>query len=318
MHNIIVIGAVHSTAETIKSLVEHGLNPKGILGFQPEDTTNVSGWSDLESIAKAHNIPFKPFQKINEGELLEWANEFNPDIIFAVGFSQLLKKDWLEMPTLGCVGFHPTKLPKGRGRAPIAWLILNEKEGASTFFLMGEGADDGPILVQKPFSINKDDDATSVEQKILASLKEALDDWLPKLKNGEWNPIPQDETEATWYGKRTPEDGIIDWNQSAKDMDRLVKASTKPHPGAFTFHEFEKIIIWESMVEEKLNIKGVVGRILLKHNQKGLLVQCGEGLLWLKKLSKDISKFKVGQKLGFDPQIEIEKIWNEIKRLKNE
>lgn len=318
MHNIIVIGAVHSTAETINSLVNNGLKPKGILGFKPEDTTNVSGWSDLESIAKQHNIPFKPFQKINDSEHLEWAKEIKPDIIFAVGFSQLLKKDWLDMPKLGCVGFHPTKLPKGRGRAPIAWLVLNENEGASTFFLMGKGADDGPIFVQKSFSIDEKDDAKTVEQKILSSLKQALDDWLPKLKNGKWNPIPQDETQATWYEKRTPDDGLIDWDQSVKAIDRLVKASTNPHPGAFTYHDFEKVIVWESEVEENLNIQGVVGRILLKDNEKGLLVQCGEGLLWLTKLSKDISEFKVGQKLGFDPQIEIEKIWKEIKRLKNE
>ncbi|MFA5670054.1 MAG: formyltransferase family protein [Balneolaceae bacterium] len=318
MHNIIVIGAVNSTAEIIKSLVKHDLKPKGVLGFQPVETTNVSGWADLEEISEKLDIPFKPFQKINEPENLDWAKSFKPDIIFAVGFSQLLKDDWLEMPKLGCVGFHPTKLPKGRGRAPIAWLILEENEGASNFFLMGEGADDGPVFVQKPFSIDKEDDATTVEEKILISLNEALDSWLPKLKKGEWNPIPQDNAKATWYGKRTPEDGIIEWQQSAESIDRLVKASTEPHPGSYSYYNYEKIIVWESAVERELNIKGVVGRVLLKDKNKGVLVQCGEGLLWLRKVSIDINEIKIGQQLGFVPQIEIEKIWKEIKKLKNE
>lgn len=318
MHNILVIGTVNSTAEIIKSLVKHELKPKGVLGFQPEDITNVSGWADLKELSEKLEIPFKPFQKINESENLDWAKSFNPDIIFAVGFSQLLVSDWLEMPKLGCVGFHPTKLPKGRGRAPIAWLILDETEGASNFFLMGEGADDGPIFVQKTFLIDEEDDATTVENKILESLNKALDSWLPKLKNGEWNPIPQDDVKATWYGKRTPEDGVIEWQYSAEAIDRLIKASTKPHPGAYSYYNYEKIIIWESKVERELKIKGVVGRVLLKDKHQGVLVQCGEGLLWLSKLSKDIKEIKIGQQFGFVPQIEIEKIWKEIKKLKNE
>lgn len=317
MYKILVIGAVNSTAETIKALIRNGLKPMGVLGYQPDDFTNVSGWSDLETLSLKHNIAFKSFKKINDNQYIEWAKEKKPDIIFAVGFSQLLDNKWLEMPKLGCIGFHPTKLPKGRGRAPLSWLVLEEDEGASTFFLMGKGADDGPIFTQNEFKVNSDDDASTIKTKIINTLNEALDKWLPELKKGIWNPIPQDEFHASWYGKRNPEDGLIDWEQKSNRIDKLVKATTKPHPGAFTYYDSNKIIIWESKVEENLKIKGVTGRILKKDEDEGVLVQCGQGLLWIKKMSIDFSVMRVGKKLGFDPQIEIEKIWKEINHIKN-
>lgn len=317
MNNVIVIGAVNSTAETIHSLVRNGIMPKGILGYAPAEIEDVSGWTNLKEVAEKYEIPFKSFLKINDEENIEWARLKKPEIIFAVGFSQLLNKSWLDMPTLGCIGFHPTKLPKGRGRAPIAWLILNEKKGASSFFLMGEGADDGPVFVQKEFIIESTDNASIIEGKILAALSKALDEWLPKLKNGEWKPIPQNEKQASWFGKRSPVDGIIDWNDSAKNIDKLIKASSYPYPGSFTFHNHEKLIIWESTQEKEIDIKGVTGRILIINDSKGLLIQCGEGLIWIKNLSKKISQFRVGQKLGYNTQVEINKIWTEINKLKN-
>ena len=86
------------------------------------------------------------------------------------------------MPKLGCIGFHPTLLPKGRGRAPLAWLILKEKKGAASFFLMDKKADSGPVFVQEPFEIEDNDDASRVEKKIEIAIEKALDKWLPELK----------------------------------------------------------------------------------------------------------------------------------------
>ena len=318
-YSILVIGSVNSTAETIKGLVRNDLKPVGILGYQPSNKQNVSGWRNLQKLAMQHDIPFKGFKKINDPEYLEWAHTKKPDIIFAVGFSQLLHKKWLDLPSKGCVGFHPTVLPKGRGRAPLAWLILNqEKKGAATFFLMGEGADDGPIFVQKEFEINNNDTVRSVADKVLKNIGLALDTWLPDLKKGVWNPKPQNHENASWYGKRDPNDGIIDWSQSAYDIDRKIRATTRPYPGAFTFLNDEKIIIWSSHIEEKIDYKGVPGKILIIDDDNGILVQCGTGLLWLEEVSVKWNKFKVGIKLGYDTQIEIHNIWEELKKLKNE
>lgn len=318
--NILVIGAVQSTAKTIIGLVRNGLNIVGILGHEPSNPNNVSGLYNLKHLAFEYNIDYIDFQKVNDIEKVRWGQSKQPDIIFAVGFSQLLSTTWLEMPTLGCIGFHPTCLPKGRGRAPLAWTILEERCASATFFLMGEGADDGPIFVQKQFSLTTEDDASSVESKINLAIDQALDKWLPELKEGIWNPLPQNEADASWFGKRTPDDGIINWHEPAYKIDRLIKASTHPHPGAFTFWQKQKINIWHSELEENIHIKGVTGRILVNDKNKGYLVQCGEGLLWINNLTNEhmLIDLKVGAKLGYYADLEIFKLWQEIESLKYE
>jgi methionyl-tRNA formyltransferase len=303
-----LIGSVKSSETVLLQLIKYQFNVVGVLGFNPANKENVSGWTDLSKTANKERIPYSDYQKINDRKHLDWMNEKRPDVIFAVGFSQLLSKEWLELPQLGCIGFHPTCLPKGRGRAPLAWLVLEEKKGAASFFLMGEGADDGPVFIQEAFVIEQEDDASSVGVKIDKAIKIALNKWLPRLKACEWNPVPQEEMLASWYGKRTPSDGVINWNQSAYSIDRLIKSAAKPHPGAFTFWKEKKMIIWQSKIEEKISIKGVIGRVLISKDQS-YLIQCGEGLLWISSIEDDIT-LNVGDKLGYNVEYEIYKIKN--------
>lgn len=319
MYRILVIGAVSTTKHTLKQLIKNDFNVVGVLGHEPTLKGKVSGWVDLTALSNQYNLDYKGFKKINDSENIKWAEEKKPDIIFAVGFSQLMSEDWINMPRLGCIGFHPTHLPKGRGRAPLAWTVLEQVKGTATFFLMGKGADDGPIFVQEIFDIKNDDDATSVEKKIEEAINISLSNWLPVLKKGIWEPIEQDENEATWYGKRSADDGIIHWDNSAYYIDRLIKASTKPHPGAYTYFKDEKIIIWESSLEKEIPIKGVVGRVLLVDKDKGYLVQCGTGLIWL--INCEIGnkiKLRVGDKLGYNIEDEIFNIKKLLKTISNE
>ncbi len=314
-----VIGAVNSTAVTIKSLSEHGFDIVGVLGHEPIKRSMVSGWYDLRKLSVKLSIPFLGFQKINEKENKSWMKEKRPEVIFAVGFSQILDDAWLKISTLGCIGFHPTRLPKGRGRAPLAWLVLEERKGAATFFLMGKGADDGPIFIQEPFDLEAEDDAKTVQEKIHKSMKIALKKWLPSLMKGIWNPIGQSELDAAYYSYRGPTDSCIDWNQSSNVIDRLIKATTKPYPGAYTFFQGKKLYVWKSKCENTYQIKGVVGRVLLSDEEKGLLVQCGNGLLWIIEYSSEDSlRPKVSNKLGFNTQEEIYKIWSFLNQTKKQ
>lgn len=313
MYKVLVIGAVNTTKHTLSQLMKYDFNVVGVLGHEPLNKDKVSGWTDLKAQSKELSLQYKGFKKINDEENINWAKEKNPDVIFAVGFSQLMSEEWLQMPTLGCIGFHPTHLPKGRGRAPLAWITLEQSVGSATFFLMGKGADDGPVFVQEIFSVESIDDATSVEKKIEKAIIKSLDKWLPQLKKGIWKPVPQNELKASWYGKRAMEDGNINWNNSAHYIDRLIKASTYPHPGAYTYFKDSKLVIWQSEVETKIPIKGVTGRVLL-NDERGYLIQCGEGLIWIKSidLQEDL-KLQVGDKLGYNIEDEIYKIKSILK-----
>ena len=192
---------------------------------------------------------------------------------------------------------------------------MKEKEGAATFFHMGKGADDGPIFVRQVFNISSLDDATSVKNKILNSIDLALDSWLPQLKKGIWNPIPQDEANATYYERRTKLDGWIDWELSDVQIDKLIRASTRPYPGAFTFYKDSILVVWKCSIEKQLKICGIPGRVLLKRDQD-LLIQTGKGLIWileyeiqnLKAEDTEKPKIKVGEKLGYNVEYEIYKL----------
>ena len=114
-------------------------------------------------IANESGYAYQPFRKVIE--CAESLREFAPDLVFAVGLSQIIPESMLRIPAKGFVGFHPTKLPLGRGRAPLAWLILDQNDGAASFFIMQEGVDDGQSA-QVPFSVEVSDDASSVEENV--------------------------------------------------------------------------------------------------------------------------------------------------------
>jgi methionyl-tRNA formyltransferase len=309
---VLVIGAVGTTALTIKMLLKHSFSIVGVLGHNPMNKNRVSGIIDLRNLCEEFNLDFFDFNNINSHDSISWGNSKSPDIIFAVGFSQLLSEDWLNMSQFGCIGFHPTDLPKGRGRAPIAWTVLEKEKCVVNFFRIGKNADEGKIFIREEVEYDDSDDATSLVPKIRLAIEKALDKWLPEIKDGILSGQDQDESLASYYGKREPCDSLIDWSNSAKNIDRLIKASAFPHPGAFTFCNEEIITIWKSRINETLNYKGVIGRIL-NINDNNLLIQCGFNTsIWIEKYDKQNTdtQLKIGDKLGFLYQNQIDKIIN--------
>lgn len=271
---IAVIGGVASTRLLIEKLYQNGFLDVHIFGYVPANTTNVSGWVDLSEPAQTSGYSFDPFVRV--GECIEVIKRQQPDLIFAVGLSQLIPDEILAVPRLGVIGFHPTALPKGRGRAPIAWLVLKQENGAATFFILRAGIDDGPILVQEHFEVNAEDTAATVEAKILLAEAVALDRWLPELATGSLVANEQEHDLATWYGRRTPEDGWVNWHASADAILQLIRASTHPHPGAYTFNQDHKISVWSAHLGTNKSESGVLGRILKVDGCNAFTVQCGD------------------------------------------
>lgn len=310
---IVVAGATVSTYKTLDALIRHGADVVGVLQLRGESAHTVTGYRKLDELADAHGIPCATFRNINDAEIVEQAREWQPDLMFVVGLSQLVRSEMMSIPTRGCVGFHPTFLPAGRGRAPFAWLILDGQPGAATFFLIDEGVDSGPIFVQETFEVSPDDYASDVEHKLIEAMRPALDRWLPELLSGAWNPRPQDEVLATLNGRRGLDDGLIDWHQSSDEIHTLIRAASRPHPGAYTWYQGRKLIVWRAELEKHLPWRGAVGRVLHVENQRGALVQTGDGLVWLTQVqfAEDSepgpaeAALRVGVKLGFVIQDEV-------------
>ena len=302
---IAVIGGVESTALLIRKLHQHGFREVRVWAYAPADYSEVSGWSDVFSLASTLGYSAIKFVKVTES--LDAISEFQPDCLFAVGLSQLIPDAMIRIPRLGCIGFHPTRLPLGRGRAPIAWIVMEGVPAAATFFKITGGVDDGPIIEQEEINVLPSDDACSVSTKILAAMSEASDRLLRAIAQGVLICADQDHRLATWYGRRTPDDGCIVWEEDASKILKRIRSATTPHPGAFTFFGDEIIVIWEAEICSDL-YKGVTGRILSISVEQSFVVQCGFGLIKIVKWSSEKWCPRVGQLLGFFAQVELSKL----------
>lgn len=293
-----IAGSVNSSLRTLKKLVEYKCNLACVLGLHPDRSKNVSGYNDLQGEAVKNNIPFKYFDKINSDDIYTFVKDARVDLLFVVGLSQMVREPLLSAARYGIVGFHPTKLPTGRGRGAVAWIILGKAKGAATFFLMDEGMDSGHILGQQAFDVSENDYAEDVIEKIKLSIDKVLDRILPDLKNGDLELIPQDHSKATYIGQRKPKDGLITWNDSCLDIHKLIRATSRPLPGAFTYMDGKKIVIYRSTPVAGQTYTGVPGRVLFLENERPL-VTCGEGALWLDEYESAMnSSFRVGSDLG--------------------
>ncbi|MFK8078844.1 MAG: formyltransferase family protein [Granulosicoccus sp.] len=314
---IILIGSVNSSLVTLSKLLQYEMNVVAVMGLESGNTARVSGLVSLREKAEDHQVPFFGFSKINDQA--EQIIALEPDLIFVVGLSQLVSSKIINSATHGCVGFHPTKLPAGRGRAPLGWLTYDQGEGAATFFKIADGVDDGPIYVQQSFVVQKEDDAKRVSGRIQLAVEQALDIWLPRLKLGHLESVEQDHRRASYHGIRKPDDGWLDWQSDAKTLHRLILSAARPHPGAYTFCGPEKIIIWGAREDYQRAYRGVVGRIQHVTAEKHFIVQTGEGGLLrvseYEALGHPDWSPKVGDLLGYYEQAEIFELKGQVTQL---
>jgi len=192
--------------------------------------------------------------KMNSESYLEHIAKWQPDVLLALGWYFMIPRRVRKSVPLGCVGIHASLLPKYRGGAPIPWAIINgETESGVTFFYFSDGIDDGDIIAQKRFSIEKKDDVAMVYKKATSTSIEILQEYLPMLATNTAPRIQQDHNQATNFPQRSPEDGLIDWSWDAKRIRDFIRAQTHPYPGAFTYIRGKKVTIWDADVIEADN-----------------------------------------------------------------
>ena len=168
----------------------------------------------------------------------EWQGQgaaIHPDFVFAFYYRHMLDKEWLALPRLGALNMHGSLLPKYRGRAPVHWAIINgeTQTGASLHFMV-EKPDAGALVDQEAVPILENDTALDVSMKVAAAAAMVLRRSLPLLISGKAASRPLDLSKGSYYGRRRPEDGRIDWHRGARTIHDLVRAVAPPFPGAFT------------------------------------------------------------------------------------
>lgn len=181
-----------------------------------------------------------------EGKGLAWITENGVefDNILSINYLFILEGDILRQAKNAAVNFHGSLLPKYRGRTPHVWAIINgEKEAGITAHLMNEECDDGDIVKQLVVPIEYEDTGADILAKYNAIYPGLVVSVVDDLEAGELKHTKQDISKATYFGKRTPEDGEINWNWQKERIRNWVRAQANPYPGAFTFLEGHKVII---------------------------------------------------------------------------
>jgi methionyl-tRNA formyltransferase len=230
---------------------------------------------DLKSFCELNLIPWIYTDDINSIDTSIWIRALSPDVIFCFGWSQIIKREILEIAPLGVIGFHPTALPKNRGRHPLIWsLVLGLEETASTFFRMNSGADSGDIVSQVKVEISIDDDASSLYDKVSRVAISQLNELVPRLRTGKIQIQKQNESVANTWRKRGYSDGLIDWRMSATTIHNLVRGLSAPYPGAHFLYEGREIKVWKTAIYSPSSANIEPGKVLAT-TEIGPIVKCG-------------------------------------------
>lgn len=203
--------------------------------------------TDISNLAKELKIPCFIGNPRKSVDLVNnFVSNKSIDILLSVNYLFIIEENIIQLPKLFAINIHGSLLPKYRGRTPHVWAIINgEKETGITAHILDKECDNGDII--KQLSIQIDDNMTGADilkmftQKYLLIIDLIIED----IESNSINRIKQDKEKATYFGKRTPEDGLINWNWQKERIKNWVRAQSFPYPGAFTLYNKTKIIIDE-------------------------------------------------------------------------
>ncbi|MBA0216918.1 bifunctional UDP-4-amino-4-deoxy-L-arabinose formyltransferase/UDP-glucuronic acid oxidase ArnA [Pectobacterium brasiliense] len=281
------------------------------------------------SVAKAAaemDVPVFAPEDVNHPLWVNRIRELAPDVIFSFYYRTLLSDDILQLPSFGAFNLHGSLLPRYRGRAPVNWVLVNgETQTGVTLHKMVSRADAGDIVAQSVVAIDEEDTALTLHGKCRTAAAALLAQQLPLIRSREITLTPQDESRASYFGRRTAADGLIDWQKSACEINNLIRAVTEPYPGAFTFLGERKVIIWRARVvkvnrvkSNDVGVNGVKqepGAIL---STSPLVVSCGEDALEIVSGQSEAGLYMSGSRLaaemGMVPQAKLGNLASRVQR----
>ena len=283
--------------DCLEAAAESGAEIAGVVTLPGPVDPNRSGQCAFDDVAARLGAALIETRDINSPETLNSIRELNPELIFVVGWSQLVRDSFIKLAPEGVFGMHPTLLPRHRGRAPIPWAILAglARTGVTLFEIVDATADSGEIVGQVVLDIAPDETATTLFQRLAEAHVQLIHELVPALVTRNAPRLPQDPSRASSWPKRTPADGIIDWETRAPYLYDWVRAQTRPYPGAFTFLGDEKVIVWGA---RPVDLQGSEpAGTIVEVSSAGPVVACGEGGLVLEEVQTN-AMLGVGERLG--------------------
>ncbi|MES4613294.1 MAG: bifunctional UDP-4-amino-4-deoxy-L-arabinose formyltransferase/UDP-glucuronic acid oxidase ArnA [Ewingella sp.] len=280
----------------LQALVDAGYDVQAV--FTHTDSPDENNFfSSVARVGAGLNLPVYAPEDVNHPLWVDRIRELQPDVIFSFYYRNMLSEEVLSLAPLGGFNLHGSLLPRYRGRAPVNWALLKgESETGVTLHKMVKRPDAGDIVGQLAVPISSDDIALTLHAKVRDAAKVLLTDVLPKIKQGNVTLTPQDESQASYFGRRTAADGEIHWHKSATEINNLIRAVTEPYPGAFTYLGQRKMTIWRSRPLATAHDKQP-GTVL---SSDPLVVACGEGALEILAGQSESGLYVQGSRLALE------------------
>ncbi|HEX9304444.1 MAG TPA: formyltransferase [Thermoanaerobaculia bacterium] len=269
-----VVFAYHTVGvRCLSVLLAQGVDVKLVLTHEDNPGENV-WFGSVRNRALEHGVPTVAPADPNAADVLARVRACDPDFLFSFYYRQILNAPLLAAARRGAYNVHGSLLPKYRGRVPVNWAIINgETETGATLHAMSEKPDGGDIVDQIAVPILPDDTAREVFEKVAVAAEMTLHRSLPALVAGTAKLTPQDLSKGSYFGGRRPEDGAIDWTRSAREIHNLVRAVTRPYPGAFCDTAAGRLAVWRTLVQNE----SAPGPPTLMVENGGLVARCGDG-----------------------------------------
>jgi methionyl-tRNA formyltransferase len=262
----------------LEHLLDRGA-PVVAVATHPGTAEEAGIWPSVADLAVSKQVPLLLSGKVHSPAFLGTLESLGVNMIISAYYRRILPPEVLARAHRGAFNLHPSLLPAYRGRAPLNWVLLRgERTTGVTLHEMIAEPDAGPIVAQVEIPIAADDDAGSLAKKLATAAIELFADLWPALEKGEYERRPQDESRAFRVGKRTPEDGRIDWRLPGEEIRNLVRAVAAPFPGAFSGDGEQRITIWRCVLSTvPCSSHGHPGD--LGESSEGLGFRCGDDLL---------------------------------------
>ena len=283
--------------DCLEAAVDVGAEIVGVVTLPGPIDPNRSGQCSFDDVASRLGAALHETRDVNSDQTLAAVGALDAELIFVVGWSQLVRDPFIALASEGVFGMHPTLLPRHRGRAPIPWAILTglARTGVTLFEIVDGTADSGSIVGQVTLDVAPDETATTLFERIAEAHVDLTRELVPRLLARTAPRIAQDPSRASSWPKRAPADGIIDWETRARYLYDWVRAQTRPYPGAFTFLGDDKVIVWGARAVELAD--AAPAGTIVEVGPEGPVVACGEGGLVLQEIQTN-GELVVGARLG--------------------
>jgi methionyl-tRNA formyltransferase len=284
------IGCHVEGLQALRALVESGVAVEAVITLREEAAARRSGSGTTRygALCKRFGLTLHEVESINDAQAIELLRTLNLDLVFVIGWMELLRPPVLSLARIGMIGAHASLLPRDRGRAPINWaLIRGERQTGNTLFWLTAGVDNGDVIDQVTIPITQYDTCASLYDRVADANRDMILRAVPALWAGQRPGRPQGPPSGPPLPKRRPEDGCIDWTRSGGEVYDFVRALTRPYPGAFSDRGNERVVIWHcARLPVGAGVHGRAGEVMGPivspiDDACGQLVACGSGAVVL-------------------------------------